>query len=431
MINPINLKNHRSVTGATDANWPVYQPLVTAIHDKLHEHNVPGTGWLQDPLEQNSSVLFELNWLVEEIQAQADTLIVIGVGGSYNGTKAVQQALTPYFKESDIEIIYAGHNLSGAYMEQLLQHLQHKNPYVYVVSKSGTTLETCLTFRLLTQFMKTKFGQNYSDRILVATDETSSPLREIAKLNHYRCFPIPTTIGGRYSLFTVVSLLPLAVAGIDIIEVLKGASTAAKQLSKREIHHNIAYQYAILRHEYYKKGYHVELLASFEPCLTTLHEWWKQLFGESEGKQQKGLFPTSANYSTDLHSIGQFIQQGNPILFETILSFGQMEGDVVIPHDQNNIDQLNDLANRSFNEINCHTKEGVIRAHLDAGVPVIELEVHKLDAYHVGYLCYFFMKACAMSACLLGVNPFDQPGVEHYKRKTLESLTNSVVHSMK
>ena len=431
MINPIKLTNHRSVTGTTEDNWPVYQPFVTAIHDRLHEKDVPGTGWLQDPLEKNSSVLFELNWLVEEIKTQADTLIVIGVGGSYNGTKALEQALSPYFKRSDIEIIYAGNQLSGAYMEQFLHYIQHKNPYVYVVSKSGTTLETSLTFRLLTEFMQTKFGQNYCERIIVATDENSSPLREIARVNNYRCFSILSTIGGRYSLFTVVSLLPLAVVGIDIMELLKGASTASKQLSKSEIRHNLAYQYATLRHKYYKSGYQVELLASFEPCLTTLHEWWKQLFGESEGKQQKGLFPTSASYSTDLHSIGQFIQQGSPILFETILSFGQMEGDVVIPYERTNRDQLNYLANHSLNEINDHTKEGVISAHVDAGVPVIELEINKLDAFHVGYLCYFFMKACAMSACLLGVDPFDQPGVEHYKRKTLELLTNSVVHSMK
>ena len=431
MINPIKLTNHRSLAEATEDNWSVYQPFVTAIHDKLHEKEVPGTGWLQNPLEQNSTVLFELNWLVEEIKAQADTLIVIGVGGSYNGTKALEQALSPYFKQSDIEIIYAGHQLSGAYMEQFLHHIQHKNPYVYVVSKSGTTLETSLTFRLLRQFMNAKFGKNYGERILVATDKMSNPLREMARVNNYRCFSIPTTIGGRYSLFTVVSLLPLAVAGIDVIELLKGASAAAKQLSTSEIEHNLAYQYAILRHDAYKKGYQVELLASFEPCLTTLHEWWKQLFGESEGKQQKGLFPCSASYSTDLHSIGQFIQQGSPMLFETILSFGQIEGDVVIPHERTNGDQLNYIANRSFNEINHHTKQGVIQAHVDAGVPVIELELNKLDAYHVGYLCYFFMKTCAVSACLLGVNPFDQPGVEHYKQKTRESLTNSVVHSLK
>lgn len=430
MINPIKLTNHHSGTRATEDNWPVYQPLVTAIHDKLHEKDVPGTGWLQDPLEQNSSVLFELNWLVEEIKAQADTLIVIGVGGSYNGTKALEQALSPYFKQSDIEIIYAGNQLSGAYMEQFLHYIQDKSPYVYVVSKSGTTLETSLTFRLLTNFMETKFGQHYRERIIVATDETHSPLREIATLNHYRCFFIPSTIGGRYSLFTVVSLLPLAVVGIDIAELLKGASDAVKQLSKSDVAENPAYQYAILRHGYYKKGYQVELLASFEPCLTTLHEWWKQLFGESEGKQQKGLFPTSASYSTDLHSIGQFIQQGSPILVETILSFDQIEGDVVIAPDRNG-SSLSALAGRSFNEVNFHTKAGVIQAHVDADVPVIELALDKLDAYHLGYLCYFFMKACAMSACLLGVNPFDQPGVEHYKRKTRESLTNSVVHSLK
>lgn len=426
----MKLTNHRYI-GATDANRTVYQPFVTAIHDKLHEKDVPGTGWLQDPFEQNSSILFELNWLAEEIRAHADTLIVIGVGGSYNGTKALEQALSPYFKQADIKIIYAGHQLSGAYLEQLLQQIEHKNPYIYVVSKSGTTLETSLTFRLLTQFMKTKFGQNYCERIIVATEENGNPLRQLARVNRYRCVSIPNTIGGRYSLFTVVSLLPLAVVGIDIIEVLKGASAATKQLSKRQIEHNPAYQYAVLRHEYYKNGYQVELLASFEPCLTTLHEWWKQLFGESEGKQQRGLFPTSASYSTDLHSIGQFIQQGSPILFETILSFDQVVGDVVIPYDKHNGDQLNYLANRHFNEINCHTKEGVMGAHIDGGIPVIELAIKKLDAYHIGYLCYFFMKACAMSACLLGVNPFDQPGVEHYKRKTRESLAKSVVHSMK
>lgn len=431
MANPIKLINHCEHSTDNANNWLIYQRTVTSIHDKLHAGQVPATGWLSDPFEHNSTLLLELNWLVEEIKAQADVLIVIGIGGSYNGTRALEQALSPYFNETEMEIYYAGHQLSGAYMERLLQVLQKKNPFLYVVSKSGATLETLLAFRILTQFMKTKYGQSYCERILVATDAHNSLLNEVALHNQYRSLPIPSEIGGRYSLFTVVSLLPLAVMGIDIITLLKGASSAAKQLSSGQIQDNLAYQYAILRNESYKKGYKVELLASFEPSLTAFHEWWKQLFGESEGKQQKGLFPSSASFSTDLHSLGQFVQQGSPILFETMLSFQQTDGDKVLSNEANNLDQLNYLSNYSFNDINRYTKEGVIAAHVEAGVPVIEITINRLDAYHMGYLCYFFMKACAMSASLLGVNPFDQPGVEHYKRKTLELLKNSVVHSMK
>lgn len=431
MANPINLINHSEHSLKAANNWLIYQQNVTSIHDNLHADQVSATGWLADPFEQNHALLLEINWLVEEIKERADVLIVIGIGGSYNGTRALEQALSPYFNETKMDIYYAGHHLSGAYMERLLQVLQKKNPFLYVVSKSGATLETLLAFRVLTQFMKTKYGQSYCERILIATDGHNSLLNEVARHNEYRSLPIPSNIGGRYSLFTVVSLFPLAVLGIDIIALLKGASKAAQQLSDSHIPHNLAYQYAIFRNESYKKGYKVELLASFEPSLTAFHEWWKQLFGESEGKQQKGLFPSSASFSTDLHSLGQFVQQGSPILFETMLSFQHVKGDSLLSNEINHLERLNDLSHYSFNDINRYTKDGVIAAHVEANVPVMEITINKLDAYHMGYLCYFFMKASAMSASLLGVNPFDQPGVEHYKRKTLELLKNSAIHSMK
>lgn len=242
-------------------------------------------------------------------------------------------------------------------------------------------------------------------------------MKNIAEYAGYRQFVIPYNIGGRYSVFTPVGLIPIAAAGIDIFQFIEGMKEAAVLLNEDNIELNDAYRYAVIRNELYNQGYQVELLASFEPSLAFFHEWWKQLFGESEGKNKKGIFPSAVTYSTDLHSIGQYIQEGSPILFETFLHFKEIEDDYPIPFDIRNEDQLNDLSTYSFNEINSIAKEGSILAHIEVGIPVIQLELKKLDAYHMGFLMYFFMKACVMSSFLLDVNPFDQPGVDIYKNK--------------
>ena len=405
-------------------NWSNYSDTVSSIHHYLEKEDGELTGWLNSPLENNDDMLNSIVNISNEIKMLADVLVVLGIGGSFLGARAIQDALTPYFgvHRNGIQVIYVGHNMSGAYIQQLLASLESKEIYVNVISKSGTTMETALAFRVLRQYMEKRYGEDAQNRIIVTTDAEKGVLKKIAENKGYRQFMIPANIGGRYSVLTPVGLLPVAVAGINIEQLLEGAKKAATLLKEENIDRNEAYRYAVIRYELYKKGYQIELLASFEPCLQYLHEWWKQLFGESEGKDKKGLFPTAVSYSTDLHAIGQFVQDGSAILFETLLHFKEIAVDYFVPFDSRNEDQLNYLANRSFNDINAISKQGTAIAHAAGGVPVIQLELERLDAYHLGYLLYFFMKACAMSAYLLQVNPFDQPGVEAYKNKMMELL---------
>ncbi|MDN4495151.1 glucose-6-phosphate isomerase [Ureibacillus aquaedulcis] len=405
-------------------DYSKYESSVKAIHHHLEETKDELTGWVNAPLEENQDLIDSIQSIANEIKENGDVLVVIGVGGSYLGAKAIQDALTPYFGNhpDGIEVIYAGQNMSGAYIHQLLNCLTNKQFYINVISKSGSTMEPALAFRVLRQYMEERYGEDASERIIVTTDSETGLLREMAVTQHYRQFVIPSNIGGRYSVLTPVGLLPIAVAGVDIAQLLDGAKEAATLLKEESLDSNEAYRYAVIRHALYSLGYKVELLASFEPALANFHDWWKQLFGESEGKDQKGLFPATVNYSTDLHAIGQFIQEGSPILFETLLHFHEITDDHHVPNDHRNEDKLNYLSNHSFNHINATSKQGTALAHAEGGVPVIQLELDKLDAYHLGYLIYFFMKACAMSAYLLEVNPFDQPGVEAYKSKMLELL---------
>ncbi|WP_347790580.1 glucose-6-phosphate isomerase [Solibacillus sp. CAU 1738] len=411
-------------------DWSEYYTPVSMVHDYLEEVSDELTGWIKSPLERNKELLTSIDCIASEIKMNANVLIVIGVGGSFLGAKAIQDALTPYFglNKNGISVIYVGQNMSGAYIQQLLNSLEDKEIYVNVVSKSGTTMEPAIAFRVFRNYMKKRYGQEYYNRIIVTTDAEKGLLKQIADKSYYRQFYIPSNIGGRYSVLTPVGLLPIAVAGVNIYQLLEGAYEAAILLQEERVEQNEAYRYAVIRNELFKRGYQVELLASFEPSLAKLHEWWKQLFAESEGKDKKGLFPSSVSFSTDLHSIGQFIQEGNPILFETILYFNEINEDCSIPFDEQDDDQLNYLSSKSINEVNAVSKEGVIAAHTEAGVPIIQLQFEKLDAYHLGYLVYFFMKACAMSAYLLNVNPFNQPGVEAYKKKTLEMLIKETVY---
>lgn len=382
------------------------------------------TGWLHYPEQNHDDLLFQIEQVAAEIRQEADVLIVVGVGGSFLGARAILDALTPYFgrQMQGIEVIYVGQNMSGAYINQLLKYIVDKRVYVNVISKSGGTMEPALAFRVMRQYMEAKYGEDAQRRIIVTTDVEKGILKDQADKMGYRQFVIPDNIGGRYSVLTPVGLLPVATADIDIRFLLAGAKQAAGELSNPNLEENDAYKYAAMRHALYKQGYSIELLASFEPSLNKFHEWWKQLFGESEGKEKKGLYPSTVNFSTDLHAIGQFIQDGSPILFETLLHFKSIEPDFTVSFDTRDDDYLNYLAGRTFNEINAISKQGTALAHAEGGVPVIQLELPKLDAFHLGYLIYFFMKACAISAYLLDVNPFDQPGVDTYKKKMLDLL---------
>ena len=401
-----------------------YEHVISALHYKL-EQATELTGWLHYPEQDQHELLIKIEEVASEIRQEADVLIVVGVGGSFLGARAILDALTPYFgrQMQGIEVIYVGQNMSGAYINQLLKYIVDKRVYVNVISKSGGTMEPALAFRAMRQYMEGKYGeQEAARRIIVTTDAEKGILKGIADKAGYRQFVIPNDIGGRFSVLTPVGLLPVAAAHIDIRALMAGAKQAAEELAEPSLEHNDAYKYAVMRHMLYEQGYKIELLASFEPSLNKFHEWWKQLFGESEGKDKKGLYPSTVNFSTDLHSIGQFIQDGSPILFETLLHFQSIEPDFTVNFDARNEDGLNYLAGRTLNEINALSKQGTAMAHAEGGVPVIQLELPKLDAFHLGYLIYFFMKACAISAYLLDVNPFDQPGVEAYKKKMLELL---------
>lgn len=410
-----------------DSDLLRYKDRVKRIHDALPQY--PLTGWMNSPLQDQEALITSIERVASEVRACADVLVVVGVGGSFLGARAIQEALMPYFglAKCGIEVVYVGLNMSGAYIKELLEYLDTKQVYVNVISKSGGTMEPALAFRVMRLYMEERYGDKAIERIIVTTDAENGILKGIADNAGYRQFVIPNDIGGRYSVLTPVGLLPVAVAGVNIRALMDGARYAATELAESALEHNDAYKYAVMRHMLYEKGFTIELLASFEPGLNKFHEWWKQLFGESEGKEHKGLYPSTVNFSTDLHAIGQFIQEGSRVMFETLLHFHEIEGDLAVPFDARNEDGLNYLSTRTFNEINAISKQGTALAHAEGRVPVIQLELPKLDAYHLGYLIYFFMKACAMSACLLEVNPFDQPGVEAYKRKMLELLKEEKV----
>ncbi|WP_404427740.1 glucose-6-phosphate isomerase [Ureibacillus chungkukjangi] len=400
-------------------DWASYSSLVSDIHHHMEEANINLTGWINHPLEQQDCIIRDIQELAFEIKTNADVFIVIGIGGSYLGAKAIQDALTPYFgcHPNGIEVIYVGQSMSGSYINQLLSSLENREVYLNVISKSGNTIEPAVAFRILRSYLEGRYGEEAHRRIIVTTDGEKGILKQLADQEGYRQFAIPSNIGGRYSVLTPVGLLPIAVAGIDISQLLEGAKIAALKLKEENVEHNDAYRYAVIRYELYKRGYQIELLASFEPSLANFHKWWQQLFAESEGKEKRGLYPAAVNYSTDLHSVGQFIQEGNPILFETVLHFHETKEDCFIPYNDTDVDHLNYLSSKSFNEINDIFKNAVVAAHSEGRVPVLLMEFKSLDAFHMGYLIYFFMKACAMSSYLLDVNPFDQPGVEAYKSK--------------
>lgn len=410
-----------------EAREKYYKDEVKLIHQRITNYSAIGSeyiGWIEQPSQIKHDEIHSILKVAREIRAKADVLVVVGIGGSYLGTKAIKDALSPYFKteKNDIEVLFLGQNLSGKYIKQLLTYLEDKEFYVNVISKSGTTTEPAIGFRILYNYMVNRYGKDLKNRIIATTSPKSGALRSLSDERGFRTFIIPEDIGGRYSVFTPVGLLPLAVQGIDIEQLISGAKNAAEDFKSENLEDNAAYQYAAVRHYYYSKGNKIELFSSSEPSLVNLHEWWKQLFGESEGKDGKGLFPASVSYSTDLHSLGQYVQDGSPILFETILDIGGKEEDIEIPFIDSNRDRLNYLAGRTVNEINAVAVESAVLAHTEAGVPVIRIRIAKLDEYNLGYLMYFFMKACAMSAYLLGVNPFDQPGVEAYKKNMYAML---------
>jgi len=408
-------------------------PYVSEAHRQLHERTGPGSsflGWLDLPLRFDPAELQRIKEAAQKIQEQCEVLIVIGIGGSYLGARAVISALTHSFynlldKEvrKTPQILFAGHAISDKYLKDLLELVAEKDFAVNVISKSGTTTEPAIAFRILREVLEERYGAaGARERIYVTADAASGALRHMADHEGYTSFVIPDSIGGRYSVLTPVGLLPIAAAGVDIEALLEGAAAACGWYGRPSLLENGAYQYAALRNILYRKGKNIEILVNYEPSLFFFCEWWKQLYGESEGKDHKGIFPASVNFTTDLHSLGQFMQDGTRSMFATTIWVDQAAAEISVPFDPEDEDGLNYLAGKSLSEINGKAFQGTVLAHTDGGVPNLVVEVPELTPSYFGALIYFFEKACALSGYLLGVNPFDQPGVEMYKRNMFALL---------
>ena len=404
-----------------------YQGEVNRIHDMLHGKTGKGNeyiGWLDWAETYDKDEFARIKAAAKRIQDQADVLLVCGIGGSYLGARAAIDMIQGPYAKTNLEIIYVGNTFSSTAITRVLEYIKDKSVAVNVISKSGTTTETALAFRLIRHFMEEKYGEEEaSKRIYATTDKARGLLKPAADKKGYETFVIPDDIGGRFSVITPVGLLPIAAAGIDIDALMQGVSDATFELNTPNLNENPAYVYAVVRRMLEKQGKNVEMFVSYESHLTFLAEWWKQLFGESEGKENKGLLPASVNNSTDLHSMGQFVQEGTKCLFETVVLVDNPIEDTLVPFEDGDIDQMNYLAGKSLNWINQKAFEGTLEAHeITGGVPNVIINIEQADAYNFGYLVYFFFKALAMSVYMLDVNPFDQPGVEVYKKNMFRLL---------
>ncbi len=370
----------------------------------------------------------EINDTAQNFSNDTDCIVVIGIGGSFLGTKAVISALSPGFSQYDgstfPKIIYAGINLCEDYLHELIEYLNKKSFKLIIISKSGTTIEPAIAFRILKEYTEKRYGiAKAKNRIITITDKDNGALRKISDKKAYKSFIIPDNIGGRYSVLSTVGLFSIAVAGFDINKIIKGASEMQLMTGLNiPFENNIAAIYAAARNVLFNNNKTTEIIVNYNPKLQFFAEWWKQLFGESEGKENSGIFPTNANYTTDLHSLGQFIQEGNKNIFETVISIKKPGNELKIPFDVDNSDNLNYLAGKRMSELNKMAEKGVRQAHLDGDVPNIIINVPMINEYYLGQLIYFFEKSCALSAYHMGVNPFDQPGVEAYKNKMFKLL---------
>lgn len=393
-----------------------------AVETMLEEQIGPGDdylGWLEWPTNMDDAETARIRQVAERLRNLAEVLVVIGIGGSYLGARAAIELLTPPFSQKEKgnpEIIYAGHQLDSDYLAGLMKYLKGKEVAVNVVSKSGTTTEPAIAFRLIKTFMEERYGKaGARERIVVTTDAARGALKTLAELEGYDSFVIPDDVGGRYSVLTPVGLIPMAVAGIDIDALIQGARHAQILYAEQTLLENPCYQYAAMRNILLRKGKTTEILVSYDPAFQYLAEWWKQLFGESEGKDGKGIFPASLQLTTDLHSMGQYVQEGLRNLFETVIQTEKPCEEVLVPDTGDDADGLQYLAGKPLSLVNQKAMAGTTMAHTDGGVPVLQIILPEKNAYWAGHLFYFFMKSCAISGYLLGVNPFNQPGVEAYK----------------
>ncbi len=410
-----------------------YKEEVENIHKDLHNRSSDEkdfVGWLELPTNYDKKEFERIKKAAQKIKKESDILLVIGIGGSYLGARAVIEALTSTFynmlpeKERKYpQILYAGNNLSPNYINELIEYIGDKDFSVNVISKSGTTTEPAIAFRIFREILENKYGiEEARSRIYATTDKEKGALKTLADKEGYEEFVVPDNIGGRYSVLTAVGLLPIATAGIDIDKLMEGARIAQNRYNDPNLKYNECYQYAVARNILYKLYKNTEILVNYEPKMHYFTEWWKQLFGESEGKEEKGIFPAGVDFTTDLHSMGQYIQEGRRNLFETVININKPKSDITVQTDEDNLDGLNYLSGKTLDYINKKAMEGTIEAHVSGDVPNIKITMDKLDEINMGELIYFFEKACSVSGMILGINPFDQPGVEKYKKNMFNLL---------
>ena len=409
------------------------KPYVELANEVLTSKTGAGNdflGWVDLPETYDKDEFSRIKKAAEKIKNDSEVLVVIGIGGSYLGAKAAIEFLSHSFynnlpkdKRKTPEIYFAGTNMSGVYLQHLIDVVGDRDFSVNVISKSGTTTEPAIAFRVFKKMLEEKYGkEEAAKRIYATTDKAKGALKTLATAEGYETFVVPDNVGGRFSVLTAVGLLPIAAAGIDIDDLMAGAKDAMNDFANKNMDENQALQYAAVRNILHRKGKDLELMVNYEPRVHYLAEWWKQLFGESEGKEGKGLYPTSADFSADLHSLGQYIQQGQRLFFETVVSIGKPEVEFVIESDKENLDGLNFIAGKTLDYVNKKATDGVILAHVDGNVPNLGINIPEVTPYHLGYTFYFFEKACGVSGYLLGVNPFDQPGVEAYKKNMFALL---------
>ena len=410
-----------------EENISSYQEDVERINKMINEKTGPGNdylGWADWPVNYDKEELERIKKDAKYVRDNFDILVVCGIGGSYLGARAALEALNGLKSDDKLEIIFMGQTFSPNYVAQVMKYLKGKKFAINVISKSGTTTETSISFRLLKELLESQVGKDGARKAIYATtDKEKGALKTLCNQEGYATYVLPGDIGGRYSVLTAVGLFPLAAAGIDVDAMLEGAKEARELYNSTDLKKNICYRYAVTRDYMLRHGKPVEMYVTYEPQMSQISEWLKQLFGESEGKEKKGLFPASATFSTDLHSLGQFIQDGTPILFETIINVKTPKDDIKIPHDDADLDGLNYLEGKDLAFVNQKAFEGTLKAHVeDGGVPCNVINIDKLDAKTLGHLFYFFMRACGMSAYLLDINPFNQPGVEIYKKNMFHLL---------
>lgn len=411
-----------------------YAKKVEKNHKELHKRagdDNDFVGWLELPTNYDKEEFKRIKKAAKKIAKESDILVVIGIGGSYLGARAVIESLTSTFynllpekQRKFPQILYVGNNLSPNYINELIEYIGDKDFSVNVISKSGTTTEPAIAFRIFREILENKYGIDEArSRIYATTDKEKGALKTLSENEGYEQFVVPDNVGGRYSVLTAVGLLPIAVAGIDIDKLMEGARNAQERFDDPDLKYNECYQYAVIRNILYNKmNKTTEILVNYEPKMHYFTEWWKQLYGESEGKENKGIFPAGVDFTTDLHSMGQYIQEGRRDLFETVINVKTPKNDIVINPDDDNLDGLNYLAGKTMDYVNKKAMEGTIKAHVDGDVPNVMIEMNKLDEKNLGELIYFFEKACAMSGMILGVNPFNQPGVEKYKKNMFHLL---------